>query len=122
MLTLNVFMLSNFVHISIRNNRKNIGVLRSLGVGNSDVKKIFTFEAWIIYIVSFALSIPLIAFVQHIANDVYADNLIERTYDIVMWNLNVFGVVLLVEFIANYVILKLLMKRFHRMKIMDLIR
>lgn len=121
-LTLNVFMLSNFVHISIRNNRKNIGVLRSLGVGNSDVKKIFTFEAWIIYIVSFALSIPLIAFVQHIANDVYADNLIERTYDIVMWNLNVFGVVLVVEFIANYVILKLLMKRFHRMKIMDLIR
>lgn len=53
----NILLFSNFIGVTISYSKKQIGIIRALGASSKDVTKIFSFEALIIGIVSWILSI-----------------------------------------------------------------
>ncbi len=53
----NILLFSNFIAVTISYSKKQIGILRALGAKAKDVTKIFSFEALIIGIISWILSI-----------------------------------------------------------------
>ncbi len=53
----NILLFSNFIAVTISYSKKQIGILRALGAKSKDVTKIFSFEALIIGIISWILSI-----------------------------------------------------------------
>ena len=52
-----LILLFNFINTTISYAKKNIGILKSLGAKNKDIYKIFTYEAVIITVIAFILSI-----------------------------------------------------------------
>ena len=53
----NILLFSNFIAVTISYSKKQIGILRALGAKAKDVTKIFSFEALIIGLISWVLSI-----------------------------------------------------------------
>ena len=119
---LNGFMLTNFIQISIRSNKRNIGILRALGVPMSEVSHLFTIESWIVYISSVLLSVPLILVVQSIANQIYTQNLMENPYDIITWNWQAGLIVLSVGALISILALQMPLRKLRRLKPIELIR
>lgn len=116
------FMLINFIQISIRNNKRNIGILRALGVPMREVSQLFTIESWIVYIFSALLSVPLILVVQSIANQIYAQNLMENSYDIITWNWQAGLIVLFVGAFVSVLALQIPLRNLRHLKPIELIR
>lgn len=116
------FMLTNFIQISIRSNKRNIGILRALGVPMNEVSQLFTIESWIVYIFSVLLSVPLILVVQSIANQIYAQNLMENPYDIITWNWQAGLIVLLVGALISVLALQIPLRKLRRLKPIELIQ
>ena len=54
-----IILIYNFVSVTISYSKKTIGILRSLGIKLMDVLKIYTFEAILIAVVSYLLSIVM---------------------------------------------------------------
>ena len=119
---LNGFMLTNFIQISIRSNKRNIGILRALGVSMNNVSQLFTLESWIVYISSILLSAPLILIVQNIANQIYAQNLMENPYDIITWNWQAELIVLFVGSLISVLALQIPLRKLRQLKPIELIR
>ena len=116
------FMLTNFIQISIRSNKRNIGILRALGLPMNEVSQLFTIESWIVYIFSVLLSVPLILVVQSIANQIYARSLMENPYDIITWDWQAGLIVLLVGALISVLALQIPLRKLRRLKPIELIR
>ncbi len=116
------FMLTNFIQISIRGNRKNVGILRALGVPMKEVTHIFAAESWIVYLLSILLGIPMALGVQNIANRLYAEKLVENPYSIITWNWPVAVTVLVAGAVVCVIALQIPLRRLKRRKPIDLIR
>lgn len=98
------FLLANFIANSARDKEKDIGILRSLGAGKTDVFKTFLIEAFATSIASSVLANILGAIIVAIINHIlFADSM----YGIVLYRygfgivLTVFGVSLLISFLAS---------------------
>ena len=61
-------LFSNFIYLSITYNKKEIGILRSLGSRNKDIIKIFTIESIMIGLISFAISFISWIFICNVLN------------------------------------------------------
>lgn len=119
---LNVVMLITFIQISIRENKKNIGVLRALGVPMRETGSIFMIEFWGIYILSVIMSIPILIYIQNLANSIYSLELVENPYDIILWNSAVFIIVLIVEGIIDVFASTISIRKWNEKRIIELMR
>ena len=69
-----LILLFNFINTTIRYAKNNIGILISLGAKNKDIYKIFTYEAVIITVIAFILSILMWTVACNFANKMFFDN------------------------------------------------
>ncbi len=94
-----VFMIYHNINISITYNKKNIGVLRSIGVSKMCTMKIFGMEAIIICTISSILSTIAGVVVMNIVNKTARANIKINPYDILVWNYSVSIVVIVITFV-----------------------
>lgn len=121
-LLLSGFVLTNFIQISIRGNRRNIGILRALGISMKDVTRLFTLESWFVFILSAVCSIPLILCVQGIANRIFTSGITEKPYRIINWNWAAFLIVIVVGAVVGVLALQIPLQKLKRSKPIELIR
>ena len=69
-----LILLFNFINTTISYAKKNIGILKSLGAKNKDIYKIFTYEAVIITVIAFILSILMWTVACNFTNKMFFDN------------------------------------------------
>ena len=67
-------LLFNFINTTISYAKKNIGILKSLGAKNKDIYKIFTYEAFIITVIAFIISLFMWIGACNLANKMFFDN------------------------------------------------
>lgn len=116
------FMLTNFIQISIRSNKRNIGILRALGIPMREVSRLFTIESWIVYIFSVLLSVPLILVIQRIANQIYVQSILENPHDIITWNWQAALIVVLVSGAVGVLASQIPLWKLTQLKPIELIR
>jgi len=83
---LTVISIINYITVSIRENSKNIGVLRALGVSKKDVSAIIIIESIVVYLFAAILSISIaITFILFV-NRLHQNSLSQNLYNIVSWD------------------------------------
>lgn len=97
MILLTVFLMISFISYSIKDNSKTIGILKSLGINEKDIKKVFIIEPMVI--VGWALVIALILLIISLkfANIEVARVMEYRSYDIIETK---WGYIVLVEMLT----------------------
>ena len=74
---LSVLQMISLYSYSINDNKKTIGILRTIGVNKSDTKKIFTVECMIISVLSFVVAIIISIFITRGINNFISQNVFE---------------------------------------------
>ncbi len=115
-------MLANFIHISMRSNKRNIGILRALGISMKDISGLFTIESWTVYGLSVLLSVPVVLIIQNIANNIYLEGIKENPHNIISWNWTAEMVVLVVGTIVCFFALQVPLRKLKKSKLIELIR
>ncbi len=110
-MSINFIMIGTFINISINENKKNIGILRSLGVTMKDCVQIFNIEFYCIYTVSMLLATIGMYIITDMVNEYFMQNLNEVKYDIIKVNIIIYSIVLVIEFFINTISIKLPIRR-----------
>ena len=121
-MTINFVLIATFVGISIGENKKSIGVLRSLGVRISECMQIFSIEFYTIYLASFSSAAIAISFLIKIVNDFFANDLNEVKYDIIRFDVTIFIVVAVVEWLIGYAAIKYPIRKIKKEKPIETIK
>lgn len=98
--TIAVFMIYHNISISISYNKKNIGVLRSIGVSKRCTMKIFMIEALFICTLSSILSTIAGVIVMNVVNGNNKAEIMINPYDILVWDWPLSLAVVLVAFVV----------------------
>lgn len=120
--TLNFILIGTFVNISINENRRNIGILRSLGVTMQECMHIFSIEFYTIYLASTAIATSAVFIIINIINNFFSQGLSEVKYDIIKFNIIVYLVVLVAECIIGYISIRIPISRMKKQKPVETIR
>lgn len=96
---LSIVILSLYILISINNNKKDIGILRSLGTSVYDIYKIYYFEGVIIGFISLIISFVMIYFGIGLINNYISSDLFYNVRPVV-FNLFVIVYIVIVLFIV----------------------
>ena len=83
---LSVLMISNYISVSIRENNKNIGILRAVGVRKKDVLAIFLYETIFVYLLSLVVSLVAVQVFLVYINKLFRQTLTERMYSIILFD------------------------------------
>lgn len=121
-LILDIVLVITFINISIRENRKNVGILRALGIPIKTIGNIFEIEFWVIHVISIIFSIPLISFVQMVSNNEYSKILTDNPYDIIKWNYLVMAIIIVVKTLIGYGVTNIPIRKCEKNKIVELMR
>lgn len=97
---LSMVIIINYITVSVRENNKNIGILKSLGIRGHNISILFFMQSAIIYILGLILSIVLSDVIIQIINNMYMERLTDYKFAILLWNNIVFVMVIIVTFIA----------------------
>lgn len=115
-------MISLFSY-SINDNKKTIGILRTLGVDKSDTKKIFTVECVVISVIALVSAIIISLVITYFINDYVARNLIEidkfRFFRMRPVVVLITGIVSILLSILSVIIP---LRKYSKIKIIDLIK
>ena len=121
-MAINFIMTGTFVSISINENKKNIGVLRSLGVTMTECTQIFNMEFYAIYLSSIVLATFGSLGIIHMVNAFFSQGLQEVKYDIIKFDFAVYSVVIFLEYLVNFVSIRLPIGKMKKQKPIDTIR
>lgn len=119
---INVLMIVSFVINSINENRKNVGILRSLGIHMNDCMHVFDMEFIYIYIGSALLSIVGIIVVIQKVNQFFMKDLSSVKYNIISLDLKILFAVLLLELIIHVCSVKTAVRNIKKQKPIEIIR
>ncbi len=119
---LNFIMIGTFINISVNENKRNIGILRTLGVSSKDCGNIFSIEFYALYLISVCWSIITILIVLNVANNIYASGLDDRVYNIVKLNLGMLIGVILLELVINVICAYVPINKIKRKKPIEILR
>ena len=103
-------------------NKRNIGILRTLGVSSKDCGNIFSIEFYALYLISVCWSIITILIVLNVANNIYASGLDDRVYNIVKLNLGMLIGVILLELVINVICAYVPINKIKRKKPIEILR
>ncbi|MBE6649137.1 MAG: ABC transporter ATP-binding protein/permease [Ruminococcaceae bacterium] len=121
-LILNVFVLINFIQNTIRGNRKNVGILRALGVSMKDTKSIFNIEFRIVFLFSSLMSIPVSSLIIAFANNLYKKDIFENPYNIISHNAIAYVIALLFCGLIGTIASSIPIRKLNKFKPIELIR
>ena len=112
----------SYIGASIRNNSKNIGILRALGVSKGDVSAIFAIESFVVYGISIMLSLAFsVAFMKYV-NVLYQKDLTERVFDIIIWDHLTEFVLAAITFLVCVLAAYIPIRKMEKQKPIDIIR
>ncbi len=121
-MALNFILIGTFVNISINENKKNIGILRSLGVTMSECMQIFSIEFYAIYLTSLSIATLAIVFIIRFVNNFFSQGLNEVKYDIIKFNVIIYLIVTITECFISYISIKLPIGKMKKQKPIETIR
>ncbi len=119
---LNVCILMNFIQNTIRSNKKNIGILRALGVPMKTTKSIFNIEFRIVFVISALFSFPISSFLIVFANNLYKKGIMENPYNIIGHDLFAFGIALVFGAVIGMAASNVPVRKLNKYKPIELIR
>lgn len=103
-LLLGIIILTNYIIVTINNNKKQIGILRSLGTRQSDLFKIYYLESIIIVAISYIISTILLYFSVILSNNIISKDLFFNVKPI-LFNVNallyMFILIILISFVSS---------------------
>lgn len=120
-MAINFIMIGTFIHISINENKKNIGILRSLGVTMNDCIQIFALEFLIMFICSVVIVVPIIIRIISMVNNMYMDSLEGINYCIIDKSYIIFAIMFLVEITVNVLSIYIPIKAIRKKKPIEII-
>lgn len=80
-------LITNFIATSITDNKKVMGILRALGTKKMDIFNIFLTQSFILYIVSFVLSVIIVFIIKEIGNS-YLSNFYNYNLELFLYPIN----------------------------------
>ncbi len=120
-MAINFIMVGTFVNISISENRRNIGILRSLGVTMKDCTHIFNYEFYAIYVGSNIFATIVNILLVYKVNEFFSKGLKDVRYDIITFNLLICLIVALLEFLISYISVKIPIRKLSRQKPLEIL-
>ena len=121
-MAINFIMLGTFISISINENKKSIGILRSLGVDMKTCTQIFTLEFVTIFLISIILAGIAVICITDMANNLYMEGLKEVRYCIVDKSYPVFMIMALIEMFINVLAIRVPITKLSKKKPVEIIR
>ncbi len=118
-LIVSIIMISIISYISILERKKEIGILKTLGARNKDIKKIFLSENLIIGIMSNIFTVGMTYLISIIVNEMVTDRL--GINNIVNININIIFIVIILSITLSYVAGIIPSKIAGKSKIVDII-
>jgi len=108
---------------SINDSKKTIGVLRTIGVGKSDIKKIFTVECIAVFAFSYAVALVVNPLVLKVINwFIGREVLCNDGIDFFRFRLIIAAIVGLSYLLMSIVSVIIPLRKYSRVKIIDLIK
>ena len=120
-MAINFIMVGTFVNISISENRRNIGILRSLGVPMKECTHIFNYEFYAIYVGSILFATIMNFLFVCKVNEFFSKGLKDVRYDIITFNLLIYSIVALLEFLISYISVKIPIRKLSRQKPLEIL-
>ena len=120
-MAINFIMIGTFINISINENKKNIGILRSLGVKMKECIHIFALEFVVIFMLSIVVVIPAILYIINMANNLYMSELDGVNFCIIDKSYLVFAVMIVLEIIINVVSICIPIRKIKKKKPIEII-
>lgn len=113
-LSFSIILLTNYIIVTINNNKKQIGILRSLGTKQTDLFKIYYLESIIIVFISYIISSIILYFSVNISNNIISKDIFFNIKPIV-FNINTllytFILILLISFVTSVLPIIILSKK-----------
>lgn len=120
---LSILQMISLYSYSINDNKKTIGVLRTMGVNKTDTKKIFTVECIVITAISFIIAIAVGAFVTGVLNDYIDKNMLYyHGFNFLHMRFIVVIIVGLVACLLSVISVLIPLKKYSKMKVIELIK
>lgn len=119
---INLIMLSTFINISIRENRKNIGILRSLGVKMKDCCHIFSLEFYFMHVISQAVAAAVINVAVLKVNGMYMQQSGNVKYCIIGISIPVYIIMAVSQLVIGRISISVPVNRLKRKKPVEIIR
>lgn len=120
---LSVLQMISLYSYSINDNKKTIGILRTLGVNKSDTKKIFTVECMVISVLSFVIAIIISIFITSGINNFISQNIFEFDgFSFLHMRLIIVIITGIVNCALSALSVLIPIRKFSKMKIIELIK
>ncbi len=108
---------------SINDNKKTIGVLRTMGVNKADTKKIFTVECIVVSTISFIISIVMGIFATGIINNYIDKNVLNYDgFEFLRMRLIVVLIIGVVACLLSVISVLIPLRKYSKMKVIELIK
>lgn len=118
-----VLQMISLYSYSINDNKKTIGILRTLGVSKSDTKRIFTIECIVISVVAFVLSIVINVVVVGIINEYINQNVLElKDFDFVRMRFSIILIAGIINYVLSMISVIIPIHKYSKIKIIKLIK
>lgn len=118
-----VLQMISLYSYSINDNKKTIGILRTLGVNKSDTKKIFTIECVMVSTLSFIVALVIGMLLTHIANGFINKSILGFAgFNLIRMRPEIILFVGIVNFMLSVIAVLVPLGRYSKMKIIELIK
>lgn len=119
---INIMTINTFIGISIDENKKNIAIMRSLGITTKDCSRIFIFEYGILFLNTLILTVISIAIISNRVNILYSGKMNENNIKIIAINIFILVITSLVELFSNYFSIVFPIKKLKKRTIAEIIK
>lgn len=118
----NIVLIATFIGISIGENTRNIGILRSLGVSMKNCVQIFNVEFVVMFIISMMFANMGLIFITKYVNSLFMENFHDVKFNIITVNKLVLLIVIIIEFIAGRISSVIPILKLKKKSLIDIIK
>ena len=120
---LSVLQMISLYSYSINDNKKTIGVLRTLGVNKADTKRIFTVECVVVSVTSYVIALIVNVFVISMMNDFISQNIFEfEGLDFLRMRFIIVLIAGIISCVLSVLSVLIPLRKYSKMKIIELIK
>lgn len=120
---LSVLQMISLYSYSINDNKKTIGVLRTLGVNKADTKRIFTVECMVVSVTSYVIALIVNVFVIGMMNDFISQNIFEfEGLDFLRMRFMIVLIAGIISCALSVLSVLIPLRKYSKMKIIELIK
>lgn len=120
---LSILQMISLYSYSINDNKKTIGILRTMGVNKSDTKRIFTVECMVVSVLSFVVAIIINVFVTYGINNYITQEILQFDgFDFLHMRFIIVVITGVINCVLSVLSVLIPIRKFSKMKIVELIK